>query len=186
MLPGQVRSGGLVVGWFAEYNARGTVHVSDNVNGAWTRAPASEHFNNGGGDLALYYVQNTRAAASLTVTMTAAGPTYLPSAVAEYSGVATSNALDQRAVGRGIGTSADSGPTASVPGGELGFGAMITGGQPLTVTPGSSQGVLEAYNGSRSCTIEGILSSAPGPQNARFGLATSTDWYAVAAAFRAT
>ncbi|MGW2571414.1 fibronectin type III domain-containing protein [Streptomyces sp. NPDC001537] len=187
-LPSPVAAGHLLVGWFAQYDASGQVQVSDNVNGAWTRAPASEHFNNGGGDLALYYVQNTRAAASLTVTMTAAGPTYLPSAVAEYSGVATSNALDQTAVGRGSGTSADSGPTASAPGGELVFGAMITGGQPLTVTPGSSQGVpftLEVYNGSRSCTIEGILSSASGPQNARFGLATSTDWYAVAATFRA-
>jgi len=187
-LPSPVGAGHLLVGWFAQYDAAGPVQVSDNVNGAWTRAPASEHFNNGGGDLALYYVQNTQAAASLTVTLSAAVPTYLPSAVAEYSGVATANALDQTAVGRGIGTSADSGPTAAVPGGELVFGAMITGGQPLTVTPGSSQGVpftLEVYNGSRSCTVEGILSSAPGAQNARFGLATSTDWYAVAATFRA-
>jgi len=187
-LPSPVSAGHLLVGWFAQYDASGQVQVSDNVNGAWTRAPASERFNNGGGDIALYYVQNTRAAPSLTITTSASGPTYLPSAVAEYSGVATSNALDQTAVGRGNGTSADSGPTASVPGGELVVGAMITGGQPLTVTPGSSQGVpfdLEVYNGSRSSTVEGILSSAPGPQNARFGLATTTDWYAVGATFRA-
>lgn len=187
-LPSPVGAGHLLFGWFAQYDAAGQVQVSDNVNGAWTRAPASEHFNSGSGDIALYYVQNTRAAASLTVTTTAATATYLPSAVAEYSGVATSNALDQTAVGRGNGTSADSGPTASVPGGELVVGAMITGGQPLTVTPGNSQGVpftLEVYNGSRSCTVEGILASAPGPQNARFGLATATDWYSVAATFRA-
>jgi hypothetical protein len=183
-----VGAGHLLVGWFAQYDASGQVQVSDNVNGAWTRAPASEHFNNGGGDLALYYAQNTRAATSLTITTSAAGPTYLPSAVAEYSGVATTNALDQTAVGRGTGTTADSGPTASAPGGELVVGAMITGGQPLTVTAGTSQGVpfdLEVYNGSRSCAVEGILSSAPGAQNARFGLATATDWYAVAATFRA-
>ncbi|MER5508764.1 hypothetical protein ABT052_25955 [Streptomyces sp. NPDC002766] len=186
-LPSPVGAGHLLVGWFAQYDAQGQVQVSDNVNGAWTRAPASEHFNNGGGDIALYYVQNTRAATSLTVTLSASTATYLPSAVAEYSGVATSNALDQTAVGRGAGTSVDSGSTAAIPGGELVFGGMITGGQPLTVTPGSSQGVpftLEVYNGSRSCVIEGILSSAAGTQNARFGLATASDWYAVAATFR--
>ncbi|MFD0331474.1 hypothetical protein ACFQZC_33350 [Streptacidiphilus monticola] len=39
------------------------MQVSDSVNGAWTRAPgASEHFGNGGGDIALYYVQNAKAA----------------------------------------------------------------------------------------------------------------------------
>ncbi|MEY9874745.1 chitodextrinase [Streptacidiphilus sp. MAP12-33] len=185
-LTSPVTAGHLLVGWFAQYDSPGQVQVSDNVNGAWTRGPASEHFTNGGGDIALYYVQNAKAAPSLTVTLSASAATYLPGAVAEYSDVAATAALDQMAVGEANSTTVDSGPTASVPGGELVVAGLITGGQPLTVTPGSSQGVpytMQVFNGSRSTDIAGILSSAPGAQNARFTLANGSDWYAVAAAF---
>lgn len=183
-----VEAGDLLVGWFAQYDSTGQVQVSDDVNGAWTRA-SSETFTNGGGDIALYYVQNTKAApAGLTITISATVATYLPGAVSEYSGITTSNALDQASVGKGVGTAADSGATAAAAGGELVFGGLITGGQPLTVTPGSSQGAplaLEAHNGSESADTAAILSGAPGAQDAQFTLARSSDWYAVAATFRA-
>ncbi len=182
-----VAAGDLLVGWFAQYDSAGQVQVSDGVNGAWTRA-ASETFTNGGGDIALYYVQDTKAAPSgLTITISSSEATYLPGAVSEYSGIATSGALDQTAVGEGVGTAADSGSTAAVAGGELVFGGLITGGQPLTVTPGSSQDVpfaLEARNGSESADTEGILSGAAGAQHAQFTLARSGDWYAAVATFR--
>lgn len=182
-----VAAGNLLVGWFAQYDSTGQVHVSDGVNGAWTRA-SSETFTNGSGDIALYYMQNTKAAPSgLTITISSSVATYLPGAVSEYSGIATSNALDQTAVGKGGGTAADSGSTAAVAGGELVFGGLITGGQPLTVTPGSSQGApftLEAHNGSESADTAGILSGAAGPQDAQFTLARSSDWYAAVATFR--
>lgn len=182
-----VAAGDLLVGWFAQYDSTGQVQVSDPVNGAWTRS-ASETFTNGNGDIALYYVQNTRAAPSgLTITISASVATYLPSAVSEYSGIATTSALDGVSVGSGVGTAADSGSTAAVPGGELVFAALLTGGQPLTVTPGTSQGVpfvLEAHNGSESADTEAILSGAPGAQNGRFTLARSSDWYAAVATFR--
>ncbi|NMI02278.1 fibronectin type III domain-containing protein, partial [Pseudonocardia acidicola] len=182
-----VAQGDLLVGWFAQYDAPGQVGVSDPVNGTWTRS-ASEHFTNGGGDLALFYVQNSRAApAGLTITLSAGAATYLPSAAAEFSGVATTGALDQTAVGEGVGTAADSTPTSATPAGELVVGALITGGQPLTVTPGSSDGVpltMEVYNGSRSADVAAVLSGAAGRQDAPFTLATSMDWYAAVATFR--
>lgn len=86
-----------------------------------------------------------------------------------------------------MGTAAATGSTAAVASGELVFGGLITGGQPLTVTPGSSQGApftLEAHNGSESADTAGILSGAAGTQQAQFTLARSTDWYAVVATFR--
>lgn len=182
-----VAAGDLLVGWFAQYDSTGQVQVSDIVNGAWTRG-SSETFTNGGGDIALYYVQNTKAAPSgLTITISASVATYLPSAVSEYSGISTTNALDQSAVGEGVGTAAASGSTAAVASGELIFGGLITGGQPITVTPGSSQGApftLEAHNGSQSADTAGILSGATGTQQSQFTLATSSDWYAVVATFR--
>ena len=138
-LTSPVSAGDLLVGWFGQYNATGQVTVSDNVNGAWTRAGASTTFGSGSGhgDLALYYLQNSAAAPSgLTITITAPSATYLQGAAADYSGVATAGALDQTAVAKATGTTVDSGPTASVAAGELVFGAIITGGQPGTVTPG--------------------------------------------------
>ncbi len=182
-----VAAGDLLVGWFAQYDSAGQVQVSDDVNGAWTRA-SWQTFTNGGGDIALYYVQDTKAAPSgLTITISASQPTYLPAAVSEYSGIAASGALDQTAVGEGEGTAAGSAPTAAVAGGELVFAGLITGGQPLTVTPGSSQGApfaLEARNGSESADTAAVLSGAAGTQQAQFTLASGSDWYTVVATFR--
>ena len=56
-----VGAGDLLVGWFGQYDASGDVQVSDNINGAWTRS-ASTTYSSGGGDIALYYVQNAAAA----------------------------------------------------------------------------------------------------------------------------
>jgi chitodextrinase len=188
-LTAPVAQGDLLVGWFAQYDAPGQIQVSDTVNGAWTRSPASEHFTNGGGDLALFYVLNSKGApGGTTITLSASSATYLPSAAAEFSGVAATSALDVTAVGRGVGTSADSSATAPAPAGELIVGGLITGNQPLTVTPGSSNGVplaLVVNNGSKSADIAAGLASAAGPQDASFTLAKSMDWYAVVATFRA-
>ena len=121
-LTSPVSAGDLLVGWFGQYNATGQVTVSDNVNGAWTRSRASTTFGSGSGhgDLALYYLQNSAAAPSgLTITITAPSATYLQGAAADYSGVATTGALDQTAAAKATSTTVDSGPTASVAAGEL-------------------------------------------------------------------
>src|SRR5450755_4512490 len=127
VLSNPVRAGDLLAGWLGQYDAAGQVQVSDNVNGAWTRSSASTTFSGGGGDLALFYVQNSAAAPwGLTITITATSPTYLQGAVSEYSGVATAGALDQAAAAKGTGTAVDSGPTATVGAGELVVGGIIT------------------------------------------------------------
>src|SRR5207249_7519603 len=59
---GAVGQGDLLVGWFGEYDSAGQVTVSDSVNGAWTRSPASTTWNGSTGDIALYYVANSAAA----------------------------------------------------------------------------------------------------------------------------
>jgi chitodextrinase len=187
-LTSPVSAGDLLVGWFGQYNSSGQVTVSDNVNGAWTRANASTTFGSGSGDIALYYLQNSAAAPSgLTITITATNATYLEGAAADYSGVATTGALDQTAVAKGTSTTVDSGPTASVAAGELVVGAIITGGSPGTVTPGSSQGqafVMRSQTGSGSADLEDILVGAAGAQDATATFGSSTDWYAVVATFK--
>ncbi len=165
----------------------GQVQVSDNVNGPWTRGTASTTFSNGGGDIALYYLQDSAAAPSgLTITISASNPTYLEAALADYSGAATTGALDQTAMAKGNGTSVDSGPTAAVGAGELVVGGIITGGSPGSITAGSSQGqpfAIRSQTSSGSVDVEDVLASAAGAQDARATFGTATDWYAVAAVF---
>jgi len=187
-LGGPVNAGDLLVGWVAEYNAPGQVAVSDSVNGAWTRSPAAETFSNGTGDIALFYLPDTAASANgLTITITAPAGAYLQGSVAEYTGVATSSPLDQYAVAEGNGTTVSAGPTGSVPAGELVYSALLTGGNPGSVTPGSSQGVTywpRAATGSDSAYEQDISSAVAGPQTGAATLSTATDWYAVVATFR--
>jgi len=182
-----VHAGDLLAGWFGQYDSSGQVQVSDSVNGAWTRSSASTTFSSGSGDLALYYVQNSKAAPfGLTITISATSATYLQGAVSEYSGVATSGALDQAVAAKGNSTSVDSGPTGAAGAGELVIGGIITGGSPGTVTPGSSQGkpfAIRAQTSSGSADIEDVLSSAAGAQDARATFGSATDWYAAAAVF---
>jgi chitodextrinase len=185
-LSAPVHAGDLLVGWFGEYNASGQVKVSDSVNGTWTRSTASTTFGPGG-DIALYYVQDSAAASNgLTITVSATAATYLEGAAGEYGGVATSGAIDQVAVAKGNSSTVDAGPAGSAGAGELVVGGILTGGSPGTVTPGSSQGqtfTMRTEGGSNSAGLMDILASAAGAQDARAAFSTATDWYAVVATF---
>ncbi len=186
---GPVAQGDILVGWFAQYNSTGQVTVSDSVNGAWTRAAGTAwHGGTTPGDIALYYFANSAAAPSgLTITITSPTATYLQGGAAEYSGVATSNPLDQVAIATGTSTAADSGLTAAVGPGELVYGGMTATNGPGTLTAGTSQGVSftkRVQNTSGSQGEEDITSSAAGQQHAGFTFPTSTQWFAVCAVFK--
>src|SRR5207237_5675581 len=114
-----------------------------NVNGAWTRAPASLHFVDDTGDIALYYRENSQAAlGGMTITVSASASAFFQGAVAEYSGVALAGSLDQIVAARAPdGTAVDTGSTPAVAAGELVFAALVTSPAPGSVTPGSSLGV---------------------------------------------
>ena len=182
-----VHAGDLLVGWFAEFNVPGRVSVSDNVNGAWTRAPDSLTFQSDTGDIALYYLADSKAsAAGLTITVSAPTPAYLQGTAAEYSGLALAGALDQIASGRGVGTSVNTGPTGPVSG-ELVYSAILTGSAPGTVTSGQTQGTTytqRAQTASGSSYEQDVLSGSPGTQAGTATLGASADWYAVVATFR--
>ncbi len=186
-----VAAGDLLVGWFSQYNAPAAqVQVSDNVNGVWTRAPGSLQFLDNAGDIALYYRENSQAApGGLTITVSVPSIAYLQGTVADYAGVALAGSLEQIASARGQGTAVDTGTTAAVGAGELVFAAFVTGGSPMTVTPGSSAGVpytQRARNSSGSSFEEDITSSAAGAQRGTATLGTATGWYAVCAVFHPT
>ena len=185
-LSAPVLAGDLLVGWFGQYNASGQVRVSDNVNGAWTRSVSTTW--GGTGDIALYYRENSAPAPSgLVITVSASASAYLQEAIAHFRHVATVGALDQAVVSHGTGNYASAGPTAPVPAGELVVAAVLTGGQPRWLIPGSSQMVpylVDAHNGSDASDLEDILSSAAGPQQGGLTLGLSTNWYMALATFR--
>ncbi len=182
-----VNAGDLLVGWFAQWGSAGDVQVSDNVNGTWTRAPDTEQFGSSG-DIALYYLAGSKAAAGgITITVSATAGADFQGAVAEYSGVATSNAFGLMSVSSGNSTGVNSGATTPVVAGQLVYAAEVTGvssGSPPTV--GSSDGIPYTERESTpqgSAFEEDITAGAAGAQSGTATLAKSTDWYAVVATF---
>jgi len=183
-----VAAGDLLVGWFSQFDVPGQVRVSDNVNGPWTRSVSTTW--GGTGDIALYYRENSAPAPSgIVITASASASAYLQEAVADFRYVATAGALDQALVSQGTGTYASVGPIAAVPAGDLVVAAVLTGGQPRWLIPGSSQRVpylLDVHNGSYASDLEDILSSAAGPQVGSVTLGSATNWNMVLATFRST
>src|SRR5436190_13245677 len=183
-----VLAGDLLVGWFSQFDVPGQVRVSDNVNGPWTRSVSTTW--GGTGDIALYYRENSAPAPSgIVITASASASAYLQEAVADFRYVATAGALDQALVSQGTGTYASVGPIAAVPAGDLVVAAVLTGGQPRWLIPGSSQRVpylLDVHNGSYASDLEDILSSAAGPQVGSVTLGSATNWNMVLATFRST
>src|SRR5438067_7548705 len=188
-LTSPVAQGDLLVGWISQFDAPEQAQVSDNVNGTWTRAPGSMTFMSDTGDIALYYRENSQPAPNgIAITVAVPSTAYLQGTVAEYAGVALAGSLDQVAAARGVGTAVDTGATAAVDAGELVFAALVTGGSPGSVTPGSSLGVPytpRAQTANGSAYEEDITSSAAGGQQGTATLASATDWYAVCAVFHA-
>jgi chitodextrinase len=183
---GAVARGDLLVGWFGQFDSTGQVSVSDNVNGAWTRS-ASTTWSGSAGDIALYYFASSAAASGITITVSATTATYLQGGPAEYSGVATVNALDRVVVAKGSGTSADSGLAATTSSGELIYGGMTATSGAGTLTAGASQGasfVKRAQSSSGSQGEEDITSSAAGQQHAGFTFTNSVAWFMVCAVFK--
>ncbi len=187
MLTEPVLAGDLLVGWFSQFGASGQVQVFDNVNGRWTRSVSTTW--GGSGDIALYYRENSAPAPSglrVTWSATSGGLANMQGAVADYRHVATLGALDQAVVSDGHGTSASAGPTAPVAAGELVVAAVLTSGQPVFATAGSSQMVpyvLDVRNGSASSDLEDILSCAAGPQQGSLTFGTTDSWHMVVATF---
>lgn len=191
-----VAAGDLLVAWVGEYNPTAQVSVVDPANGSWTRAPRSLTFSDGSGDIALFYVADSKAASTLPVTILGSGSggslaTAFEGAVADYSGVATTNPLDQLVLTRGSGPTVTTGSTASVPAGELVYSAEISGAYVNSgPQPGTSGGV--SYTPRATATYDSayeqdILSSAAGPQQGSAHWpsgSAGTDWYAVVATFR--
>jgi hypothetical protein len=176
-----VAAGDLLVGWFGQFDSTGSVTVSDNVNGAWTRAPAATTFN-GRGDVGLFYVPNAAYAGSgLTITVTASAPTFLQAVLAEYSGIAAANPLVTSVAVKDVSASAEA-LTTSVPAGSLVYAAITCGRSPNGATPAG--GLAERSATPNGSTDDADVIATGGPQAAVWTFGAPVDWYAVSAVFR--
>jgi hypothetical protein len=180
-----VAAGDLLVG---QFRANGTTKVSDSLNGSWTQAVST---TSEGVTHSIWYFQNA-AAGKTTVTVSGATSGSLRAVLGEYSGVATSGALDQTSCNQGTTTSVTTGATASVSTGDLLYAGVGLFEHPRTITAGSSNGVgatLRAqFSGEFGTSGEqDVTSTASGAQNASFKLSETAGggWAACAAAFHA-
>jgi hypothetical protein len=181
--PSSIQPGALLVG---QVRANGITTVSDSVNGAWTQAVQT---TDTGVTHSIWYKQNAKAG-STTVTVKGATAGTLRAVIAAYSGVATSNALDQGVCNKGTAAVVTTGATASIAAGDLLFAGVGAYDEPLTATAGSSDGVSATlrtqFTGSNGTSAdEDVGSTAAGPQNASFTLSATalSGWAACAAAF---
>ncbi len=154
--------------------------VSDNVNGAWTKA-LSEPYGNG--HVELWYLANSKAG-SVTVTVTGAN---VALAVAEYSGVAGSTPLDQLLGASGSGTTTlSAGPTPAIGGaGELvlGIAGETSVGSGFTAGSGFSLREQAKSTNNYNAGLEDELSASSGGQSMTMG-GTTNDFGAIVAAFK--
>lgn len=180
-----VAAGDLLVG---QFRANGTTKVSDSVNGSWTQAVST---TSEGVTHSIWYRQNA-AAGKTTVTVSGATSGSLRAVLGEYSGVATSGALDQTSCNQGTATSVTTGATASVSTGDLLYAGVGLFEHPRTIAAGSTNGVGATLRTQFSGEFgtsgeEDVTSTASGAQNASFKLneGAASGWAACAAAFHA-
>ena len=147
--------------------ASGTVSVSDNVNGSWTQINSIDQKY-------LFFLQNSRAAnaGSLVITLVASSSNDVRISADEFSGVATSSALDAQSTGTvSQGTAWSAGSTSSIPAGELVYAGAGTGSDEV-FSVGSTNGIPMTVGGRQTSSSNGaifseyVLSSAAGVQNA--------------------
>jgi hypothetical protein len=139
-----------------------------------------------GDTLAIYYAMNIGSGAnSVTVTQTAF--TTLRFAILEYSGVATTSALDVATSAQGSGTSASSGSVTTIANGDLLLGGMMTSTTGVTYTAGTgytSEEIVPATPRTK-LAVEDQMQASAGSTSATATFSTSQDWAAGLAAFRA-
>jgi PKD repeat protein len=155
--------------------------VSDNVNGAWTRASSLDY---GNGHVDLYYLQNAKAG-SVTVTLAGGGGAVT---VAEYSGIAAASALDQVTNASGSSSALKAGPTAAIGGaGELvvGVGGQSNAGSGLTAGSGFTLRESAVSNWWAVSGLEDSLSSSTAGQSMDMTSGSSQYFGAVVAVFKA-
>jgi hypothetical protein len=128
-----------------------------------------------------YYANNIKGGSQITITITLSGTPSLYGEfyVAEYSGVATTNPLDQTSVATGTSSAFDSGSKTTTQASELIYGFVDSGSSVLTLDPSFT--AREILNDNR---LADKTVSSTGSYNFSGTFGSSTTWVAHMATFK--
>ncbi len=185
--PSTTKAGDLLVLSASEYTGA-TNHltsITDSAGNTWTRIGAydvSGHNSNG----ELWYAANANPVT--TVTAHVASAASIAFEVQEFSGVATTSALDTSAGTSNTGTAASSGAATASLADELvvGFVAGHNNAEAISVTsPGYTNLAQETSTGTTASIVSGFqVVSAPGSQSFAGAFGTAMYWAAGIAVFK--
>ena len=135
--------------------------------------------------LGIFYAENIRGGSN-TVSVANSQSGTLRFGIMEYTGVATSNALDVTATAEGTGTTANSGLAQTTVNGALLVGAIMTANA-SSVAPSGGYTVRTSVPNSAGAklVVEDRVQPTAGPASASATLAASDTWGVALAAFRA-
>src|SRR5579863_5630718 len=173
----------VAIGW--NDSTSSVISVTDSSHNNYLVAAAPTTIA-GNGTQVIYYAQNIAAAAAgaNTVTVTFSTTVAWPDVrIVEYSGIASSSALDVSVGASGTSTSPSSGTVATTNANDLLVGANFIGGGFAAVGSGYTQRLVTNPD---SDLVEDRVVSATGSYSASSTQAPSSWWVMQMAAFRAT
>lgn len=177
-------AGNLIVAFVRMSTATQTVSVTDTAGNLYTDA-VSQTQDTDGHQVHIFYAKNVAGGLN-TVTATFSSVNNHPwMAVYEYSGLSTTNPLDQTAHAQGSDNSPFTGLITTTSANELEFAAAgfpatsFTG----TVAPGPGYTLEQQDTGTSRAATEDAILSVTGQYAGRFSLSNSTSWSAVVATF---
>ena len=180
-------AGDLIIAFVRMSSTTQTVSLTDTAGNQYNPA-VSQAQSSDGHQIYIFYASNIKAGAN-TVTATFSSSNNHPwLAIYEYSGLSTTNPLDQTAGAQGTSSSASSGTTpATTSANELIFAGLgLPSGSSVTVTAASGFAMAlqdTNQNGSRAASENGTAST-PGAYAGAFTLSGNAEWSCVAATFK--
>jgi hypothetical protein len=164
--------------------ANETITVQDSAHNMYLKAvQLAAGGSPGGENLSIFYAQNIAGGAN-TVTVSQTTPGTLRFAILEYSGVATSNALDQTSSAQGRSAAPNAGGVTTTTSGDLLLAGILTV-DPEIYTPGTGYTAEAVIPGepNTKLLVEQRIQLNAGPAGGGATLGSSDPWAAVLAAF---
>jgi len=162
-----------------------TVTITDSTGNSYVDA-VSQAQSSDGHQVHIFYAKNIKAGAN-TVTATFSATNNHPwLAIYEYSGLSTTNPLDQTAHAQGSSASANSGASAiTSSANELVFAAAgFPNSYGGTATAGGGYTLQQQDTGASRAATETSIVTSTGTYSGTFTLSTNTNWSAVLATFQ--
>lgn len=149
---------------------------TDTLTHTYTPAVA-QHTSLLGQAIRAWYVLNCSGGADTVTFASSSGTSSITGICAEFSGIATSAALDQTGTGSGTGTAVSSVSGTTTVNDELVVGIMTYDASTTTITPGQTQ-LRENENNATAAALSGEyqIVTSTGTKTSSWTLGASRDW----------